>query len=150
MLIIMTTPTRTSTPSKGISIAAWTASARSKVPKAAAQTRPERTAWGSTTTPADFLTCPTILSLQWILFVPTTASASSGPWVGYAYPSANSEKFSPDGAGTLVALPYRQSPNALPFGPTAAYGPNAPETFMILDRGTPVATNSIQLKFDGS
>ncbi len=90
------------------------------------------------------------LQLNWILFVPTTAPASSGPWVGYAYPSANSEKFSPDGAGTLVSLPDRQSPNAHPFGPTAAYGPNAPATFMILDRGTPVATNTIQLKFDSS
>src|ERR1043166_6813238 len=89
------------------------------------------------------------LQLNWILFVPTSASASSGPWLGYAYPSANSAKFQPDGAASLAPLPPRQSQMASAFGPNQSYGPNAPVTLMILNRGSAVSPGSIQLRFDG-
>jgi hypothetical protein len=90
------------------------------------------------------------LQLNWILFVPTSASASSGPWVGYAYPSANSDKFQPNGSASLAPLPLHQSQMASAFGPNQSYGPNAPVTLMILNRGTAVSPGSIQLRLDGA
>src|SRR5205823_5053974 len=62
------------------------------------------------------------LQLNWILFVPTPAAASSGPWLASAKPSRNSANFSPAGQVELV----------------------------ILDRGTAVVPGGIQLRFDGS
>src|ERR1051326_1630858 len=90
------------------------------------------------------------LQLNWILFVPTSASASSGPWVGYAYPSVNSDKSQPKGSASLAPLPLHQSQMASAFGPNQSYGPNAPVTLMILNRGTAVSPGSIQLRLDGA
>jgi hypothetical protein len=62
------------------------------------------------------------LQLNWMLFVPTTNAASSGPWIASAKPSKNSANFHPAGTVELI----------------------------ILDRGTAVVPGSIQLRFDGS
>ena len=62
------------------------------------------------------------LQLNWILFVPTIAPASSGPFMASASPSANSANFDP----------------------------TAPVNIVILNRGTLVSCpGGIQLRFDG-
>ena len=62
------------------------------------------------------------LQLNWVLFVPTTNAASTGPWIASAKPSKNSANFPPAGTVELI----------------------------ILDRGTAVVPGSIQLRFDGA
>jgi len=62
------------------------------------------------------------LQLNWLLLVPTSAAASSGPWIASAKPSKNSANFHP--AGTVEII--------------------------VLDRVTAVVAGSIQLRFDGS
>jgi hypothetical protein len=62
------------------------------------------------------------LQMNWMLFVPTSASASTGPWIASARPSKDSVNFHPAGTVQIV----------------------------ILDRGTAVVPGSIQLRFDGA
>src|SRR5205823_3250134 len=59
------------------------------------------------------------LQLNWMLFIPKTNAASSGPWIASAKPSRDSVNFAPDGTVEII----------------------------VLNRGTAVQTNSIQLRF---
>src|SRR5205807_2246985 len=45
-----------------------------------------------------------VLQLNWILFVPTAAQASTGPWIASAYPTREASNFYPDATMNFVIL----------------------------------------------